>query len=820
MGPVTGLAKGPLLTNSPALHLLPVGTHDGCTEKPMPQAPMAHLRCFTLSVAVLALAGCPVEVPPPTANPCDQVTCSNHGTCILQGGDTATCACDENYVADSVNGLSCLPVGGGGGGADAGGGGGGADAGDSSRDGGALPDTGGNRADAGTAGGGPDAGLGPDFDAGPGDEPVEPCDLGYCGDDNRAEEDGVVCMDDHVSFHPSLSAVGGHSRMLRTTPVGGEPVVTDQLSELMWTGCALGLSGSDCTNGSRQSYGYDGQVTACEELNWGGFDDWVVPNGNLMNALLDRRDRNPMIPEAIFPNLVPFDSSLIYSGVHTDRFWLLYVLQTGASQWHQKNAQARTALCVRATNDRSATGQQRRCYRTDYNQTAEPTAEDLGTGLVWQSCIAGTAGTTCQNGSPASKTYSQAVSYCEELVWGNHDDWMLPSMDQLISIRTARETPGNTGAQRFPEQAFGNLDRHVWASNPMPREGFNNFWNLEGSNSQTYGRAATGSAYVFCVRPGPWSYAVEYPERVCRSMEPFRTAQDRDGQDLQLTRRQSDSPGEYIVHDPYMGLQWTGCPEGLSGNECQNGAAVNGSGGEEFELSCQRLMYGGLEDWRAPTLVEMRSLHDYESTTPITLPGAVQSAFPGLVTSTTLATGNRSLHTSASYSVNFNGYVSESTSGHRYCVRDDLADGGVRRRIDQCVNTTAWTQTEGTITQGEGEDALQYMACLHGLNGRGCTNGSRSTETWAEAERTCNELGWAGHNDWRLPTYTETLRIYDVSRYNRTPIDYRSFPLSGLVPGDWTSSVMPDEEKVRRALITGYHSGLGNSRSFFCVRAP
>lgn len=42
-------------------------------------------------------------------SPCDRVSCSGHGNCIVV--DTRpTCACDEGYMPDHTNGLSCLPV--------------------------------------------------------------------------------------------------------------------------------------------------------------------------------------------------------------------------------------------------------------------------------------------------------------------------------------------------------------------------------------------------------------------------------------------------------------------------------------------------------------------------------------------------------------------------------------------------------------------------------------------------------------------------------------------------------------------------------------
>jgi hypothetical protein len=51
-----------------------------------------------------------VEAIPPrksSDSSCADVTCSNHGNCVLLNGQPS-CACDDGYAADSVNGLSCI----------------------------------------------------------------------------------------------------------------------------------------------------------------------------------------------------------------------------------------------------------------------------------------------------------------------------------------------------------------------------------------------------------------------------------------------------------------------------------------------------------------------------------------------------------------------------------------------------------------------------------------------------------------------------------------------------------------------------------------
>ena len=95
--------------------------------------------------------GCGDDSSTTVTNPgCENVTCSGNGTCVaLPAGPT--CACDEGYMPDSVNGLSCIPTSSGGGSA---GEGGAAGAGGSAGEGGAagVAGAGGSAGEGGAAG--------------------------------------------------------------------------------------------------------------------------------------------------------------------------------------------------------------------------------------------------------------------------------------------------------------------------------------------------------------------------------------------------------------------------------------------------------------------------------------------------------------------------------------------------------------------------------------------------------------------------------------------------------------------------------------------
>ena len=79
----------------------------------------------------------------------------------------------------------------------------------------------------------------------------------------------------------------------------------------------------------------------------------------------------------------------------------------------------------------------------------------------------------------------------------------------------------------------------------------------------------------------------------------------------------------------------------------------------------------------------------------------------------------------------------------------------------RCLDTTVWQNAEPIVT--DVENGLVWRGCVSGTFGRGCLNGTAATANFVNAEQSCQNLNWAGRNDWRLPTFQELASLVDLT---------------------------------------------------------
>jgi hypothetical protein len=98
----------------------------------------------------------------------------------------------------------------------------------------------------------------------------------------------------------------------------------------------------------------------------------------------------------------------------------------------------------------------------------------------------------------------------------------------------------------------------------------------------------------------------------------------KDSSSIQVSILPPESPISYndnidgTVTDNYTGLLWKKCPQGISGYECQYGAATQRVW-SEAKKECENLNFAGKTGWRLPTLKELQSIVDSQKSPSINL---------------------------------------------------------------------------------------------------------------------------------------------------------------------------------------------------------
>jgi hypothetical protein len=272
--------------------------------------------------------------------------------------------------------------------------------------------------------------------------------------------------------------------------------------------------------------------------------------------------------------------------------------------------------------------------------------------------------------------------------------------------------------------------------------------------------------------------------------------------------------GDGTVTDTSIGLIWTMCQGGKSGNDCSQGSASEYTWLEAIDY-CDNLDFAGFDDWRLPEIHELASAVDY--TTGViafrdVYTGAFSSSLSIFWSSSPSAGSNH-----YAWTVNFNGsgvsdYGKGSTESSS-CVRGKpLVFGSFDASVISNERAVR-DKVSGLVWQG----------CTAGQSGESCDQGSTTNYTWQEAIDYCDNLTWAGDSDWRLPDIYELMSIADYTRSNPT-IDAMAFPntpsaffwssSSSLGISDWAREVDFSDGTVDTRSKTSMYSTVATR----CVR--
>jgi hypothetical protein len=285
------------------------------------------------------------------------------------------------------------------------------------------------------------------------------------------------------------------ARFGRTEPVSGHPVVTDNVTGLVWQGCVAGLGGGACADGTVVLRGWAGAVDYCEMLSWGGFDDWRLPDRFELHSIVDHGRALPAIDVAAFP-ATPITAAwtLSSNALSATHAWLVdfgigFVGST-------PEGDEMSVRCVRAPAGARLAGE--RFVRTE-PVAGEPVVADLALGVVWQGCAWAQRGTSCADQPAYWVDWAWALAHCEGLDWGGFTDWYLPDARQLTALMDDHSAVPPIDEAVFPNTPLGSS----WSSTSRadePSRAWRTDFYAGGMDDDV---KDGGLGFVRCVRQAP-----------------------------------------------------------------------------------------------------------------------------------------------------------------------------------------------------------------------------------------------------------------------------------------------------------------------------
>lgn len=176
---------------------------------------------------------------------------------------------------------------------------------------------------------------------------------------------------------------------------------------------------------------WESALLYCSTLEFGNYQDWRLPSISELQSLVDYREAYPAINSTAFPN------------TDKEKYWSSTNNSTLGNRGYTVDFEAGSI-----ETDLKSVGYYVRCVRNgqEYNSNGpyqvneNGTVTDISTGLVWQ------------RGSESNKSYSFAVSYCDNLPLAG-GGWRLPNVKELFSIRDHRLRTLMVDANAFPNSS-------------------------------------------------------------------------------------------------------------------------------------------------------------------------------------------------------------------------------------------------------------------------------------------------------------------------------------------------------------------------------
>ncbi len=247
------------------------------------------------------------------------------------------------------------------------------------------------------------------------------------------------------------------------------------------------------------------------------------------------------------------------------------------------------------------------CNPRSYTDLGNGIVRDTVTGLEWQ-----------QDTAPDTYRWQEALDYCDTLELDDHDDWRLPTIQELSTlVDSGIPDPGPTVHIDYFPDTIGSAYSDYWSSNADVHV-TNYAWVVHFSDGSVKGIGKTNAINVRAVRGEPSS-----PQLI--------------------------ENGDGTVTDTNTGLIWEIKTDDGGPRDMDNAYTW-----QEALAYCENLLHADHDDWRLPNRNELQSIIDYNRYGP-----SLDPVFPFIRPSSNWSSDTNADTPSNAWIVNFyNGDVS------------------------------------------------------------------------------------------------------------------------------------------------------------------
>jgi len=565
-----------------------------------------------------------------------------------------------------------------------------------------------------------------------------------------------------------------------------EKVITDNNTGLMWQNSIS----NDLWNLAKQK---------CNNLVYGGYDDWRLPDIHELETIIDYGRSNPAVNAAIFPNT-------------NSTFWSSTVDLTGSNMVFTVNFQfGRITGTDNSGGMLGGSYAPFRCVRgfsLPVQTFIESTIEgdvvitDSSTDLIWT------------KETVSGKTWKDALSYCENLSYAGHTNWRLPNINELKSLTDrSKYNP----ASYFPDIT----SEYFWSSSSMTDSGSTHTgWVVNFYNGKVSNNTKTNTYFVRCVKdPIPADSLCGTGLSLCENGE-TTDCTTLLGEGISGSATCNNSCDDWDTawnctrthtcpEKPDAGTQWNTVSEY---SQIWNGNSwkPDNDGTTEYNItgssnSCQYICADG---------------YSWNSTSGLCVESDICGN--GLVESGEECDDGNTTETD--YCLN----SCVKTTRYPVCTGQS-----------KCYNNTDEIECPASGSDFYGQDAQYSSTCIPR---NFSVSGSEPEETvidsnsrlewqktistdeynWNEAKNYCTNLNYAGYSDWRLPTSLELGTLPDYGKI-KPAVNTELFPLNYPAQDQFWSSSLSNSFGEKAWTVMSYYGHLVQSdiiteSSVRCVR--